>query len=290
MGRALAAAERAGAVIEVRRWRRRRRRHRPRRRRASPPAASGSSCGRGRGRRRRAAAAGSTPARPSTSRPVGGPPRSRAATRRHVAAVPRASTGAAERRPATTPIVRRSRRRLAAADADVTPPPGEARRVEPTDARLARRRQGVRPRPPEPADGGDVRRVRRVPRARAAAASCTSPGRASGGLQLDDGELVELDHELLIGRNPDRDDRREPAATAPGEGARRQGVAQPPRGPVPGLGRLRRRLRLDERHVRRAPPGGQVVAVDPAAPQMVEPGAPCTSVRARSPCSVATRT
>ena len=36
------------------------------------------------------------------------------------------------------------------------------------------------------------------------------PRPSLGRLQLDDGELVELDQELLIGRNPDRD--REPSA------------------------------------------------------------------------------
>ncbi len=36
--------------------------------------------------------------------------------------------------------------------------------------------------------------------------SCTCRDPSLGRLQLDDGELIELDQELLIGRNPDRDD------------------------------------------------------------------------------------
>ena len=79
------------------------------------------------------------------------------------------------------------------------------------------------------------------------------PRPSLGRLQLDDGELVDLDQELLIGRNPDRDEAPSRARMRRVKAARRQGVAQPPRGPLPGMGRARRRLRLDERHVRRRP-------------------------------------
>ena len=52
-----------------------------------------------------------------------------------------------------------------------------------------------------------------------------------------------------------------------GDARRRQGLAQPPRGPLPGLGGARRRLRVDERHVRRPPSrraGGGARARPPA--------------------------
>ena len=100
------------------------------------------------------------------------------------------------------------------------------------------------------------------------------PRPSLGHLELDDGTIVELDHELLVGRNPDGDEHPERAGLPPGQGGRRQGVTQPPRGPLPGVGRPGRRLRVDERHVRRA-----AIRVDrsrrsnPAGPSSLEPGA-----------------
>ncbi len=94
-----------------------------------------------------------------------------------------------------------------------------------------------------------------------------------GRLQLDDGDSVELDHDLLIGRNPDRD-------TDESRAALRR---------VKAIGDKVSRSHLEVRlhgwdifvvdcgstngtfvvpHA-----GGQVVAVDPARPQLVEPGA-----------------
>ena len=94
-----------------------------------------------------------------------------------------------------------------------------------------------------------------------------------GRLQLDDGDSVELDHDLLIGRNPDRD-------TDPSRAALRR---------VKAIGDKVSRSHLEVRlqgwdifvvdcgstngtfvvpHA-----GGQVVPVDPGRPQLVEPGA-----------------
>ena len=99
------------------------------------------------------------------------------------------------------------------------------------------------------------------------------PRPSLGRLQLDDGELVELDQELLIGRNPDRDDE-------------------------PSRARLRRVKALGDKVSRShlevrfqgwdvlvddcgstngtfvvAHPGGQVMPLEPGRAQMVEPGA-----------------
>ena len=94
-----------------------------------------------------------------------------------------------------------------------------------------------------------------------------------GRLQLDDGDSVELDHDLLIGRNPDRD-------TEPDRASLRR---------VKAIGDKVSRSHLEVRlqgwdifvvdcgstngtfvvpHA-----GGQVVPVDPSRPQLVEPGA-----------------
>ena len=94
-----------------------------------------------------------------------------------------------------------------------------------------------------------------------------------GRLQLDDGDSVELDHDVLIGRNPDRD-------TDPSRADLRR---------VKAIGDKVSRSHLEVRlqgwdifvvdcgstngtfvvpHA-----GGQVVAVDPGRPQLVEPGA-----------------
>jgi len=99
------------------------------------------------------------------------------------------------------------------------------------------------------------------------------PRPSLGRLQLDDGELVELDHELLLGRNPDRD-------TSP----EREGLRR-----VKLLGEKVSRSHLEVRfqgwEVLVADcgstngsfvvsnPGGQVVALEPGRLQMVEPGA-----------------
>jgi hypothetical protein len=99
------------------------------------------------------------------------------------------------------------------------------------------------------------------------------PRPSLGRLQLDDGELIELDQELLIGRNPDRDD-------------------------DPARARLRRVKALGEKVSRShlevrfqgwdvliddcgstngtfvvAHPGGQVMPLEPGRALMVEPGA-----------------
>ncbi len=99
------------------------------------------------------------------------------------------------------------------------------------------------------------------------------PRPSLGRLQLDDGELVELDQELLLGRNPDRDT--DPSRARMGR--------------VKTLGEKVSRTHLEVRfqgwdvlvadcgstngtfvvpH-----PGGQVAAVETDRPQMVEPGA-----------------
>ncbi|HEU4841676.1 MAG TPA: FHA domain-containing protein, partial [Ilumatobacteraceae bacterium] len=99
------------------------------------------------------------------------------------------------------------------------------------------------------------------------------PRPSLGQLQLDDGELIELDQELLVGRNPDRDD--EPARAS----MRR----------VKTLGEKVSRSHLEVRFqgwdvlVADAGstngtfvvphPGGQVAALEPGRPQMIDPGA-----------------
>ena len=99
------------------------------------------------------------------------------------------------------------------------------------------------------------------------------PRPSLGGLQLDDGQVVELDQELLIGRRPERDS--DPA---------RQGLR-----PVTLTGDKVSRSHLEVRfqgwEVLVADcgstngtfvvphPGGQVVALEPGRPQIVEPGA-----------------
>jgi hypothetical protein len=106
-----------------------------------------------------------------------------------------------------------------------------------------------------------------------AAAVVHVPRPSLGRLHLDDGELVDLDQELLVGRNPDRDD--DPARSA----MRR----------VKTLGEKVSRSHLEVRfqgwdvlvadcgstngtfvvpH-----PGGQVVALEPGRPQMIDAGA-----------------
>jgi len=94
-----------------------------------------------------------------------------------------------------------------------------------------------------------------------------------GALRLDDGSLVPLDRELLIGRNPARD-----------EAPTRSGLE---RVKVPGdkVSRSHLEVRFQEWDVLVADcgstngtfvvphPGGQVVALDANRPQLVEPGA-----------------
>ena len=74
------------------------------------------------------------------------------------------------------------------------------------------------------------------------------------------------------------------APACAGSRSRRQGLAQPPRGPLPGLGRPRRRLRIDQRHVRRAPPRRPGRRRSSRAGRSCSSRArPCTSARVRSP-------
>ena len=117
-----------------------------------------------------------------------------------------------------------------------------------------------------------------------AAAIVHVPRPSLGRLQLDDGELVDLDQELLVGRNPDRD-------SDPARASLRR---------VKTLGAKVSRSHLEVRfqgwdvlvadcastngtfvvpH-----PGGQVAALEPGRPQLIDPGASCTSGRDRSPC------
>ncbi len=163
-------------------------------------------------------------------------------------------------------------------DADVTLPPPAS------DALLADVRRTLEGRGPlveaKPCANGHAN-----PSTAATCAVCgefLAPGTAAvvhvarpslGRLQFDDGELVDLDQELLVGRNPDRD-------TAPARAALRR---------VKTLGEKVSRSHLEVRfqdwdvlvsdcgstngtfvvpHQ-----GGQVVALEPGRPQIVEPGA-----------------
>ena len=99
------------------------------------------------------------------------------------------------------------------------------------------------------------------------------PRPSLGRLQLDDGELVELDQELLIGRNPDRDEE-------PSRARMRR---------VKALGDKVSRSHLEVRFQGWdvlvddcgstngtfvvAHPGGQVMPLEPGRAQLVEPGA-----------------
>jgi hypothetical protein len=99
------------------------------------------------------------------------------------------------------------------------------------------------------------------------------PRPSLGRLQLDDGELIELDQELLIGRNPDRDE--EPSRArlrrvkALGDKVSRSHLAVRFQGwdvLVDDLGSTNGTFVV-------AHPGGQVMPLEPGRAQMVEPGA-----------------
>ena len=207
-----------------------------------------------------------SPRSPRSRPPPSAPTASRCTGRRAPPAAPR-------------PSRRRHSRRDEHHDPDVTLPPPASEALL-ADVRARRPPTGAA-RSSTPSCAPTATPTRRRRRRVGCAASSWPPASAAvvhvprpslGRLQLDDGELVDLDQELLIGRNPDRDEA--PAGpAAPREGARREGVAQPPRGPLPGLGRPRRRLRLDERHVRRAAPRRPGLPLEPGRPQMIDPGA-----------------
>jgi hypothetical protein len=101
----------------------------------------------------------------------------------------------------------------------------------------------------------------------------TVPRPSLGRLLLDDGELIELDQELLIGRNPDRD------VNPDRQGLRRVKL----HGDKVSRSHLEVRFQGWEVFVADCRsmngsfvvphPGGQVVAIEPGRPQMVEPGA-----------------
>ena len=127
---------------------------------------------------------------------------------------------------------------------------------------------------PNPPTVGHVRGVRRVPRARFVVGRCTSRGRASAVCSSTTASVVELDHELLIGRNPDRDTRSGPPGPAAASSCSGDKVS-----------RSHLEVRFQGWEVLVADcgstngtfvvphPGGQVVALEPGRPQMVEPGA-----------------
>jgi hypothetical protein len=99
------------------------------------------------------------------------------------------------------------------------------------------------------------------------------PRPSLGHLELDDGTIVELDHELLVGRNPDRDDRPERA------GLRRVKVV----GDKVSRSHLELRYQGWDVFVSDCGstngtfvvphPGGQVAALEPGRAQLLEPGA-----------------
>lgn len=165
-------------------------------------------------------------------------------------------------------------------DTDMTLPPpmseallADVRGAEPTDSRSslvdAKRCGNGHANPPTAATCGVCGEFL----APGATAVVHVPRPSLGRLHLDDGELIDLDQELLIGRSPDRDD--EPARAA----LRR----------VKTLGDKVSRSHLEVRfqgwdvlvgdcgstngtfivpH-----PGGQVAALEPGRPQMIDPGA-----------------
>jgi hypothetical protein len=99
------------------------------------------------------------------------------------------------------------------------------------------------------------------------------PRPSLGRLQLDDGELVELDRELLIGRNPDRDDDAARASLrrlkTPGEKVSRSHLEVRFQGWdvfVADCGSTNGTFTVPH-------PGGQVAALEPGRPQMIDPGA-----------------
>ena len=99
------------------------------------------------------------------------------------------------------------------------------------------------------------------------------PRPSLGRLQFDDGELIDLDHDLLIGRNPDRDTDPERAALrrvkAAGDKVSRSHLEVRLRGwdvLVVDCGSTNGTFVVPH-------PGGQVVGLEPARPQLVEPGA-----------------
>ncbi len=99
------------------------------------------------------------------------------------------------------------------------------------------------------------------------------PRPSLGRLQFDDGELIELDRELLIGRNPDRD-------TDPDRAALRRVKAL---GDKVSRSHLQVRFRGWDVLVEDCGstngtfvvphPGGQVAGLEPGRPQLVEPAA-----------------
>jgi len=99
------------------------------------------------------------------------------------------------------------------------------------------------------------------------------PRPSLGRLQLDDGELVDLDQELLIGRNPDRDG--EPARASlrrvktVGDKVSRSHLEVRFQGwdvLVADCGSTNGTFTVPH-------PGGQVAALEPGRPQMIDPGA-----------------
>ena len=99
------------------------------------------------------------------------------------------------------------------------------------------------------------------------------PRPSLGRLQLDDGQVVELDHELLIGRRPERDS--DPArqalrpVTLTGDKVSRSHLEVRFQGwevLVADCGSTNGTFVVPH-------PGGQVVALEPGRPQIVEPGA-----------------
>jgi FHA domain-containing protein len=99
------------------------------------------------------------------------------------------------------------------------------------------------------------------------------PRPSLGRLQLDDGELVDLDRELLIGRSPDRDD--DPARASlrrvktVGEKVSRSHLEVRFQGwdvLVADCGSTNGTFTVPH-------PGGQVAALEPGRPQMIDPGA-----------------
>jgi hypothetical protein len=109
-----------------------------------------------------------------------------------------------------------------------------------------------------------------------------APGHASvvhvprpslGRLQLDDGEVIELDHELLIGRNPDRDQHPERATLTRlrlhGDKVSRTHLEVRFQGwdvLIADCGSTNGTFVVSH-------PGGQVTALEAGRPQLVEPGA-----------------
>ena len=106
-----------------------------------------------------------------------------------------------------------------------------------------------------------------------AAAIVHVPRPSLGHLELDDGTIVELDHELLIGRNPDRDEHPERAGLRPikivGEKVSRSHLEVRYQGwdvLVADCGSTNGTFVVPH-------PGGQVSGLEPGRAQLLEPGA-----------------